>query len=546
MPKHHKMDNKTFYLGLCMAGAVSAGAYTAGVMDFLIESLQAWDDAKKRSDPTVPTHDVQLSAIGGASAGGMTGIIVASGLGNAIDPVKLPPAGQPNDPGHQPSNKFFDAWVDLLQDDMLTVMLGTGDLAKGKAVSLLNADFIEQVANKMITAGITNPVERSYIAEELLLFATMTNLQGFAYDLDFHSNDVPDDKYITTAHNDLATFRVALDTPAYKNDGFIPLSVKDNTNLDLARAAAMATGAFPVGLASRSVTREANYVNDNRRFLNLTPPGKDVVPVGAPYTGWYTDGGLVNNEPFDVTRKMLNITEGVDTHPANYTNYDTTNSTIVMVAPFPSQPEEQTFDGSPVLTNLVGNVLGAMITQLRFKPEELNAVFNKDDASHYLIAPVREDKVGDKAIACGAMSGFSGFIHRSFRVHDYFLGRRNCQKFLQDVFVVPANTTNPIFVNGYAGVADKTPYTYVSDTNWLQIIPVLITDEERLPDWPKISFDYITNYSDQMETRLQQVIFSLFDLNWAKRTAYNLALKGNINDAALKWIKKSLTAQGLV
>ena len=32
----------TFELGLVMAGAASAGAYTAGVIDFLFEALQAW------------------------------------------------------------------------------------------------------------------------------------------------------------------------------------------------------------------------------------------------------------------------------------------------------------------------------------------------------------------------------------------------------------------------------------------------------------------------------------------------------------------------
>jgi len=32
-------NENTVYLGLCLAGAVSAGAYTAGVTDYLIEAL---------------------------------------------------------------------------------------------------------------------------------------------------------------------------------------------------------------------------------------------------------------------------------------------------------------------------------------------------------------------------------------------------------------------------------------------------------------------------------------------------------------------------
>jgi hypothetical protein len=33
----------TFEIGLVLAGAVSAGAYTAGVLDFLYEALDYWD-----------------------------------------------------------------------------------------------------------------------------------------------------------------------------------------------------------------------------------------------------------------------------------------------------------------------------------------------------------------------------------------------------------------------------------------------------------------------------------------------------------------------
>jgi hypothetical protein len=40
-------DPTTFHLGLTMAGAVSAGCYTAGVMDYLFEALDLWERAKK-------------------------------------------------------------------------------------------------------------------------------------------------------------------------------------------------------------------------------------------------------------------------------------------------------------------------------------------------------------------------------------------------------------------------------------------------------------------------------------------------------------------
>ena len=47
------MENKTgqqshtFHLGIAMAGAVSAGAYTAGVLDYLFETLERWEKEKQ-------------------------------------------------------------------------------------------------------------------------------------------------------------------------------------------------------------------------------------------------------------------------------------------------------------------------------------------------------------------------------------------------------------------------------------------------------------------------------------------------------------------
>ena len=44
------MEQGGFNIGLAMAGAASAGAYTAGVFDFLVEALNEWQKAKVRGD----------------------------------------------------------------------------------------------------------------------------------------------------------------------------------------------------------------------------------------------------------------------------------------------------------------------------------------------------------------------------------------------------------------------------------------------------------------------------------------------------------------
>jgi hypothetical protein len=41
------------------------------------------------------------------------------------------------------------------------------------------------------------------------------------------------------------------------------------------------------------------------------------------------------------------------------------------------------------------------------------------------------------ALQCASLGAFGGFFEKEFRAHDYVLGRRNCQKFLLDHFVLP-------------------------------------------------------------------------------------------------------------
>lgn len=45
--------NHPFKIGLCMAGAVSAGTYTAGAIDYLIEALDEWQRRKESNDPSI-------------------------------------------------------------------------------------------------------------------------------------------------------------------------------------------------------------------------------------------------------------------------------------------------------------------------------------------------------------------------------------------------------------------------------------------------------------------------------------------------------------
>src|SRR5262245_58477680 len=106
-----------FEIGLVMAGAVSAGAYTAGVIDFLIQALDEWEAAKQfaREHPNsqqateCPMHDVRIRVMAGSSAGGMTAGLAAGLLGMQFESVSAQPP--PDQPARPRNNTLYRSWV---------------------------------------------------------------------------------------------------------------------------------------------------------------------------------------------------------------------------------------------------------------------------------------------------------------------------------------------------------------------------------------------------------------------------------------------------
>jgi predicted acylesterase/phospholipase RssA len=129
-----------FEIGLVMAGAVSAGAYTAGVVDFLIQALDQWHEGKRGDDPRCPRHDVSLKVMAGASAGGMSAAIAAAQL---CEPHT--PAADPRSPG-PPDNKLLRSWVRCID---IARLLATSDLDSdpdGDVRSLLDSTALDEIA----------------------------------------------------------------------------------------------------------------------------------------------------------------------------------------------------------------------------------------------------------------------------------------------------------------------------------------------------------------------------------------------------------------
>src|SRR5690554_5703816 len=140
-------DQKTFKLCLTMAGAVSAGAYTAGVLDYLLESLELWERAKKTNrsrgimhpdyDHSIPMHNVEIDVLSGSSAGGICSTLAFL----ALSDKRFRSCNKDNIEGVD--NVLYKSWVDMgdsPKSSTVDKLLDPSDLKKYNEIrSLLNS-----------------------------------------------------------------------------------------------------------------------------------------------------------------------------------------------------------------------------------------------------------------------------------------------------------------------------------------------------------------------------------------------------------------------
>jgi hypothetical protein len=438
-----------FELGIVMAGAISAGAYSAGVMDFLIEALDAYEDAKKQDGWDGPVHDMRIPVMAGASAGGMTAAISALHIFHGLAHV------WPGEPvPAKRDNRLYSSWV---SDISIEALLATTDLENGGDKQGLKSALCCDVLDGIVKdAFLLNgaPRARNWIGRgedrSLRVMLTLTNMRGVPYSFSLFGSHSTD-KYGMLNHGDYLDFTIGI--APQPSDLSHALDIRDTTTprWDLFRTAALATGAFPGGLAPRIIDRPAADYQHSERvgyddpatqcFVGICPD--DAFPDKENYRFVSVDGGTVDNEPLELARRYLS--GGGHNDP----NGGLANRAVVLIAPFPNYRQPPPSDEDDKLVHILPLLASALIEQARFKPDELDKAANDKIFSRFMISPIRPAGRNPKAekypIACGALGGFSGFLHESFRRHDYLLGRRNAQAFLRWNFALPE--TNILFTN---------------------------------------------------------------------------------------------------
>jgi len=525
-----------FKIGINMAGAVSAGAYTAGVLDFLMEALEEWQKAKdafrthllnpaggSTFQNPVPLHDISIEVFSGASAGGMCAAIASVMVQGSFDHITDPQATKTN-------NTFYEAWVNQID---ISKLLRADDLKDGgPLVSILDSTIIDTIAQSALTPGVPSP--QPCISKSLTLFLTLTNVRGVPYQL--YTDPSPTLDEFITYYADRVQFETtqpggATSDPRAKS---LPLGQPQGGAWDLLQNAAKATGAFPLFLAPRQLSRDLiDYGVPNWIPLSGPPPAPPIVsdlprPPAASILTLNIDGGVTDNDPFDLAHDFLATHNPKAANGVNPRGPLDANCAVISVAPFPSADRydpQFNFNEAQQIFPMFRRLATVLVSQSRFLGESLAVLASGAAFSRFVIAPSDPGQTRNEALQCASLGAFGGFMERSFRAHDFLLGRRNCQKFLETYFRLPVG--NPVISAGLgeagsyatkieAGFAgDPPPGVTVPPSGkvWMPVIPLVGSACNPVPDPVRGSIprDAVSTIADQVLARISAIKGPLLD-----------------------------------
>lgn len=555
-----------------MAGAVSAGAYTAGVLDYLLETLELWEQAKEKNrklgkehpeyDQSIPMHHVEIDVISGSSAGGISGTLTMLALADAdfrsYSSTNLTGEG----------NIFYKSWVDMADDahsDTVEKLLNEDDLKEFKEVkSLLNTLPIEVIADKALTIGTPRELPK-YASDSLDVILTTTNLRGLNFMVDFdHSGRNASKGTVITNHGGFLRYKLKNDRyasgiPANEDELYYVLDLAEPRDMQYLKDATLSTAAFPIGLKSRQLKISSEYIKRYPKYLFKDAKGiTALLPEDDIYSFNSVDGGVINNEPYGIGLKVLKEKNEAHCKSEKYA--------VLMIDPFPNKDNDVPETGSGIM-DIVGGLVKALRNQVMFNADGILDALDTNDRTKFLIEPMREIEKDGKWVrpksdlASAPVGGFAGFLNKKLRAHDFQLGRKNCQNFLRYHFSVSeATIESRLSIPATQQAKDRFEYSQPprdpTGEKFFPIVPdmrVLKNFSERLHTekygadakielfpYPKISFKA---FEDKYKSKIKDRVGSLVKYMVKNKTLARLANFFYVRKAGYNFVKEALYNQ---
>jgi hypothetical protein len=533
-----------FELGLVLGGTVSAGAYTAGALDALLEALETFYARADRP------HDVVVRAAAGSSGGAVCASILGLLSSRVVPHVTEDATQVGNDDNPVPTgNPLWDLWVNEFRIERLLALgdmrddadAGTG--APMHAVqhvpSLLNCTMIDEAGAELARLGASPSQPRPYFAAPFRMAVTIANLRGIPYQI----QDVPPlGGFSGTAyvqHDDFAWFAFPNGASPDPQPGRVGKredefwlsanGIPGSTDYATLVGFATASGAMPVGLAARSLVRPLeHYVYRPKVRATMDAPGyridwpqPDVGDLEGVADGTYAftavDGGTFNNDPVTLVHRAVSGLIGI-----NPRGKSDAKRALLMIDPLADQPTPIKPTGKSLLA-VVESIVGSTISAARYLTADMELFANEDVFSRFQLVPFRTDppKLGEKALAGSTLFAAAGWCARAFRVHDFLLGRQNMQYYLRSELLLAGD--NPLFTRWSDN--DRIDHACDVDGNrieitgatargsyFLPIIPIGEIAPQPVPAWPKDACDP-DKVRQMLSTRLKAVVDQLVSDN---------------------------------
>jgi hypothetical protein len=434
-----------FELALVLGGTLSAGPYTAGALDFLLEALEAWhaQDA--------PPHHLRIPFAAGSSGGAVCAAMLAVMTRGKVPHVHgsyqtLLDERRPR------GNPLWDLWVNEFEIESL---LETSDLGDGaRLMSLLDTALQDRMEAQLVAfakSGEDKPAP-CYFPSPFRVAVTLTNVRGIPYRMD---GDGPQGftGAMYVQHDDYARFAVpnrALlrdkreDEFWLTGDGSRAPGV---VGYEVLARYATASGAAPAVLSARDLTRPvAHYLYRPLVRPIGDPPGYRVewpkpdwrhtgLGCATDYGFTASDGGLFNDDPVALAHEALTGLIGTNPrHPA------LANRAIFMIDPLVQLPQRLPLT-RPELRDLLPKLFNVLVQGGRYRTADLALFGDSGVFSRFHLVPWRDKPrlLGAEAVIGSRLSGLAGFFCRAWRVHDFLLGRCNMQNYIRGSLILRAD-----------------------------------------------------------------------------------------------------------
>ncbi|MFQ5679857.1 MAG: patatin-like phospholipase family protein [Gemmatimonadota bacterium] len=244
-------------IALVLGGGVSLGTYVAGAVIELLTALE-----RNRRGPCT------VEVIAGASAGALVGALAARAL--AINPNLLP--------------WIEKAWVEGVDAERLL------NPAREDRSGLLDVSVLDELSSALITAEPASDDRRSAAAGSPIgVGIALSNLLGVRYRFRYGFLNAPDRYFGTRVYRDAVELEVA------------PEAGARDPVWERMRQAAVASASFPFAFPPRPLVRaRTEFPGAYLPELAVPSGGRD-----REITMWYADGGLFQNEPLGLAKRLV-------------------------------------------------------------------------------------------------------------------------------------------------------------------------------------------------------------------------------------------------